>query len=295
MQITKTKLSKTNIWRIMNNFTPFLRYINQTDFMPNNDFTIAYDCRMLYVIDGTGVLHTEYGDFELKPNTLAYYPSGIKYFPQSSMYSKLQFITVNFDFNDIHKNVTQTLPPVPCDEFLHVNEFPSYHCIDEDIFSKPFIIEDALFLRSNLVKLCDTYYSNSNYSVEISSTLLKLCILDILKYKTTSVSNQLVEDIKNYIVKNFNKINSNGDVAKAFKYHEYYLNNIFKKYVGTTIHKYIIDTRIKNAEEMLSYTNYSISDIATKCGFINPDHFSRLFKEKHGISPIRYRGLTRYI
>lgn len=279
----------------MNKFTPFLRYINLTDFMPNNEYTVAYDCRMLYVIEGYGILHTEYGDYELKENTFAYYPSGVKYFPQSLSDEKMRFITVNFDFNDIHENITETLIPVSIDKFSVVKEFPSYYSIDDEQFSKPFIIKNAMFLKNNLMKMYENFYSGSQYSKDISSAILKLCILDILSYRTNKISNPLVEEIKDYVLANFNTIDSNAKIAQKFQYHEYYLNNLFKKYTGSTIHKFIIDTRIKNAEELLTSSSLSISEIAANCGFINSDHFSRLFKQRNGMSPLQYRNISRYI
>lgn len=279
----------------MNKFTPFLRYINKTDFLPNNDFTVAYDCRMLYILNGSGVLHTEGSDFELKQDTFAYYPSGIKYFPKSSDDDKLSFITVNFDFDDLHEDVTDTLAPVPCDKFCREKEFPSYVCIEDNVFAKPFTIENSVFLKNYLLRLNDIFHNNSDYSKEISSTILKLCILEILKHKNNTVNNQLVDDIKNFIYQNFNKINSNSYISSEFKYHEYYLNSLFKKHTGTTIHKFIIDIRLKNSEELLSYSNRTIAEIASDCGFINANHFSRLFKEKKGISPLKFRNSSRNI
>lgn len=279
----------------MNKFTPFLRYINVTNFMPNNDFTIAYDCRMLYILEGEGILHTELGDFELKQDTFAYYPSGIKYFPNPNPCNNMRFITINFDFNDIHEEITETLIPVPCDEFSIIKEFPSYYNIDDPLFHKPFIIENAIFLKNNLLRLNDIFQNGSDYSKEISSALLKICILEILKHNKNKIINPIVNEIKYYISKNFSNINSNADIANVFKYHEYYLNNLFKKHTGVTIHKYIVDTRLKKAEEQLAFSNISISEISSNCGFVNADHFSRLFKEKKGISPLKYRNLSRNI
>ena len=51
----------------------------------------------------------------------------------------------------------------------------------------------------------------------------------------------------------------------------------------------------KNAQEMLLYTNESISNIAAKCGFINADHFSRIFKSKTGVSAKMFRSKTNNI
>lgn len=48
---------------------------------------------------------------------------------------------------------------------------------------------------------------------------------------------------------------------------------------------WIRERRLEKAMEMLQYTALSVSDICYALGFRNPAHFSRLFKEHHGLSP----------
>lgn len=59
----------------------------------------------------------------------------------------------------------------------------------------------------------------------------------------------------------------------------------FKKYYKTTPGKWLIDRRLKRAENMLQSGNKSINQVSFDCGFKNSSHFSRLFKEKFEISP----------
>lgn len=59
----------------------------------------------------------------------------------------------------------------------------------------------------------------------------------------------------------------------------------FKKYYKTTPGKWLIDRRLKRAENMLQSGNKSINEVSFDCGFKNSSHFSRVFKEKFKISP----------
>jgi len=43
------------------------------------------------------------------------------------------------------------------------------------------------------------------------------------------------------------------------------------------------------ASELLENTNLSVGEITNQCGFENQTHFSRLFKEKTGKSPLQFR------
>lgn len=64
---------------------------------------------------------------------------------------------------------------------------------------------------------------------------------------------------------------------------------IFKSCTRMRPTEYITHIRIKNAKEMLSQTNHSISEIAYWCGFENDNYFWRTFKRITGNTPGEYR------
>jgi AraC-like DNA-binding protein len=71
-----------------------------------------------------------------------------------------------------------------------------------------------------------------------------------------------------------------------------YLGDLLKKETGKTtlelIHLKILDL----AKDKVMDTNKSISEIAYELGFKYPQHFTRLFKQKVGVSPNEWRGLN---
>lgn len=52
---------------------------------------------------------------------------------------------------------------------------------------------------------------------------------------------------------------------------------------------YIREKRLNKAKEMLETTSMTVSDICYSVGFENVSHFSRIFKQYHGIIPTRLR------
>lgn len=46
------------------------------------------------------------------------------------------------------------------------------------------------------------------------------------------------------------------------------------------------------AKEKVLDPSKSISEVAYELGFKYPQHFTRLFKQKVGVSPLEYRGLN---
>ncbi|MEO5983898.1 MAG: AraC family transcriptional regulator [Ferruginibacter sp.] len=63
----------------------------------------------------------------------------------------------------------------------------------------------------------------------------------------------------------------------------------FKKIFRDTPAKWVMKKRLTMATELLENTSLSISEITFECGFENQTHFSRIFKEKMGASPLRFR------
>lgn len=68
-----------------------------------------------------------------------------------------------------------------------------------------------------------------------------------------------------------------------------HLARVFKKETGETLVKYITDKRINAAKEMLSDTKTPISQVASEVGYDNYSYFTKIFKEKTGVSPGDYR------
>lgn len=64
----------------------------------------------------------------------------------------------------------------------------------------------------------------------------------------------------------------------------------FKDLTGQSPNQYHLDLRLKKAKELLDSTTLSISEIAYKTGFESAFYFSRLFKNKNGMSPKSYRA-----
>lgn len=70
---------------------------------------------------------------------------------------------------------------------------------------------------------------------------------------------------------------------------KYYLVHAFKQYKGVSPINYLITKRIESAKELLTTTNYSISQISDVTGFSSQSYFSQVFKKTCQMSPNEYR------
>jgi AraC family transcriptional regulator, transcriptional activator of pobA len=71
-----------------------------------------------------------------------------------------------------------------------------------------------------------------------------------------------------------------------------YFGDLIKKETGKSALDFIHLKLLDIAKEKVLDTTKSISEVAFELGFKYPQHFTRLFKQKVGISPNEYRGLN---
>ncbi|HET8753396.1 MAG TPA: AraC family transcriptional regulator [Salinimicrobium sp.] len=63
------------------------------------------------------------------------------------------------------------------------------------------------------------------------------------------------------------------------------LQDGFKYMFGLTVNKYMQQAKLEAAKEMLISSDYNISQISGMIGLNNRSYFSKIFKEKYGVSP----------
>ncbi|MBQ2754969.1 MAG: helix-turn-helix transcriptional regulator [Clostridia bacterium] len=68
------------------------------------------------------------------------------------------------------------------------------------------------------------------------------------------------------------------------------LNFKFRRQFNLSAGQFIVRERINRAKKLLTGTSYSISEIATRCGFENVYYFSNVFKKETGMSPLKFRN-----
>ena len=62
-----------------------------------------------------------------------------------------------------------------------------------------------------------------------------------------------------------------------------------KSILDINISNYIIDYKLKKAEELLKISPDNVSQIAYSLGFSSPNYFSTVFKNKNQFTPLQYR------
>ena len=89
-----------------------------------------------------------------------------------------------------------------------------------------------------------------------------------------------------------NGLPSVADCAKELNLSAGYFGDLIKKETGKSPQEYIQTKVIDVAKERIFDRNKSISEVAYELGFKYPQHFTRLFKQRVGVSPNEFRNLN---
>ena len=92
------------------------------------------------------------------------------------------------------------------------------------------------------------------------------------------------------IHKRYNESLTISDLAKAANLSKSTFMRKFIAIYDMPPNEYLGKLRLEIAEGLLLNTNFSLGEIAEKCGFYDLSHFSKAFKRKRGLTPSEYRG-----
>lgn len=98
-----------------------------------------------------------------------------------------------------------------------------------------------------------------------------------------------IQHISDLIESNISDIPTVENLAKEAGLNINKLQEGFKKLYGTTINNYVQKKRLDAAYNLLTKTDLTISEIVVAIGLSSKSYFSKIFKEKHSISPSDFR------
>ena len=122
---------------------------------------------------------------------------------------------------------------------------------------------------------------------------LGLLLSALGRCSSEEIENDYVSTVVEYINRNFSQITSIGQIAEAFFVSKYHLCRVFKNAMKVTLIEYLTQVKIKNARQLLEFTDREVGDISEECGFNSVAYFSNVFKKVTGMAPSEYRKSLR--
>ena len=120
--------------------------------------------------------------------------------------------------------------------------------------------------------------------------LLEAMIMQISDNIMASSKIPLSTEIANYLIRHYSERISLDDISREMFFSVAYCESEFKKTYGKSIIHYLIDLRIAESKKLLTDTSLPCSVISEMVGFDDANYFSRVFKKRTGISPLKYRA-----
>lgn len=234
-----------------------------------DNITFRYDYYLIYMHEGSLTLHTPQIDVTLRKGEIIVLPPYTTIAKTSRKGENINYLWMHFTGSN-------------ADELLNHVHFETNKVYNIGVH----------FIFSNYWKnLYREFIINDEYVIEASATILTSIFYDFARYTKKQLSSYNLKTI-HYIHENLAEDYTLEKLADIEKLSKSRYRNLFTEIMGVSPINYVIDQRMNAAADMLTNTTFPISEISKKVGYEDSYYFSRLFKNRVGVSPVRYRKET---
>lgn len=265
------------------------------------------DFRMFYLSDSEPKEYeNHYHEFD---KVIIFLKGKVSYVVEGKAYELVPYDIVFVGHHDIHKLrvesgvVYERIIIYIAPEFLAKYQGDSYHLNDCFVIakrehsnvlrisnlSKSRVYQTVMDIKHNLEPtIMHEKYAHNFYLqllfLEFMVHLNRACIGEKVVYINTSICNQKVIDILDFINANLTEEISIDCLANRFYMSKYHMMRLFKEETGYSIGNYISNKRLLHAKELI-LGGMPITQACFLCGFKEHSTFSRAYKNLFGESP----------
>lgn len=238
------------------------------------------DYEIYYLLDG----NTNYfiGDeiFHISPGSFVFIPKGVLHKTDSKTCLVNERFLINIDDSILDSDIRCIL-----------NELCEQRVVNTSKSDFPLFKEITNRIKAE-------YDGNAPFRMAMLKIYVSELLIKINRKKygykpKYSETEQLIQDISEYISNNYSSDLSLKTLATKFAVSESYLSRKFKELSGFGLNEYIIYVRITKAEQILKTENILITEAAQRCGFNDSNYFSTVFKKLKGTTPLKYARAFR--
>lgn len=122
--------------------------------------------------------------------------------------------------------------------------------------------------------------------------MMRACWVPLKKTAESARGRVTIEDVQAYISRHLSDVElTPASIASALGVSVRYLHKIMR-HSGQTLCRHILDMRLEKSRSFLVHPilrQETVTDIALRSGFNSMTHFSRVFRERYGVSPSQFR------
>jgi AraC-like DNA-binding protein len=233
--------------------------------------------------------------FDFIPGETVTLPSNEKMiidFPDAKIDEPTRCLALGIDMNKI-KNTTE--------KYLDMIDIKDDNKLSVDVSLNPQHLKNNDHLKHLINKLMITFIQDNKSKNALIDIMINELIIRLLQTKAKhiilsegkmDINKNRLAYIMNYIEENITEDLSVESLAnKAYMSTSNFYRK-FKDTFGETPIDYLNTKRIERAKQLLRITNEQINHIAHLCGYNSSCYFTRLFKNKTGMTPNQYRKIS---
>jgi AraC family transcriptional regulator len=109
------------------------------------------------------------------------------------------------------------------------------------------------------------------------------------KSKTSPLPQRILNRVREKIEESLDHDISLAALAEESGYSRAHFLRMFREAMGMTPHQYVLDVRLRHAQEWLRKKDPALIDIAALCGFSSQSHMTNVFRKRLGVTPGEFR------
>lgn len=272
-----------------------IRYMNTVSAHARNNYLYMQECGyfrtsspyytersslpsylILYTLSGQGLLQYEHDSYPLKAGCCFYIDcmQPHRYEPQKGQ--EWEFLWLHF----------------------HGISAGGYYMEFHSTGSPVVLIQEPFLMESTLRRILALNQRKAVYSEVLTSSLITSLVTELVAQKLTASQSPFrlpdsVHDTVSFIQAHYSENLSLGQIAGRLNFSKYHLSKEFSRYMGMSIHQYLISCRIQAAKELLRESSLSVTSIACQVGIPQTSHFIQPFRNREGITPLEYRKMWK--
>lgn len=227
---------------------------------------------LLYCHRGTGIFRMGGTDYPLLPEEICFCPAGVPNTIRADPVTPFLLTGFIFSLSLPENRLREALPP-------------RQH-LPRAALGKPLIEE---MIRCHQLLIEPPAYADA---------LLKAFLALLLKndYEERIPADRRTgpaRSIAEYLYENRTREVTLRELSEHFHYHPNYISRRTQELTGRSVRQLLIDYRLQSARDLLLCSAKPVKQIAEESGFVNANYFSRLFRQKTGMSPTEFRSSCR--
>jgi len=234
-------------------------------------------CEIMYISEGEGKAHIENEAFTFKTGDVVIYNTGVLHL-EKSMSDHLSILF--FAVGDLQ------IPGLPNGFIIPADAQP--------------VIESGRYddvLKSFLLNMVDEHTNKKTHYKAISTHIASMICYYLLRLYDIKAENpthiKVCEQAKKIINANYHTTIDLDTIVDSIHFSKHHFVRVFRETVGMSPMRYLLNTRLSAAKDLLGNTDMPIQLIANNVGYENALTFSRVFKNNENISPTEYRNSIR--